>query len=162
MKKLNVTPRQNVDAETARWYRDIATIVNEKPDFEENTFTPTVVSSGGGTPTYSVQYGYYERVGSFIHFVCNVQLATLGTLAAGSVTIANLPFNSNSATNNKAAFSVTATNLAATATTALMADNVENTSTIRLFRFTAGGANALTVADLAGTSIFRVSGTYRI
>ena len=28
MSKLNVTPRVNVDAETARWYREISTQVN--------------------------------------------------------------------------------------------------------------------------------------
>ena len=28
--KLNVTPRQNVDAETSRWYREIAQAVNER------------------------------------------------------------------------------------------------------------------------------------
>jgi hypothetical protein len=54
-------------------------------------FTPTIVSSGGGTPTYSLQVGRYRRFLGLVQITGQVALATFGTLAAGSITIGGLP-----------------------------------------------------------------------
>ncbi len=135
-----------------------STNANTLDDYEEGTFTLTVASSGGGTPTYNFQLGRYTKIGNRVLAVWNVQLATLGTLAAGNVTIEGFPFTSNSTANNKPAFSFLATNLAVTATTALQSDMVEGTSAIRCFVYAAGTANQLTVAQLTGTALLRAQG----
>lgn len=36
-------------------------------DYEEGIYTPTLTFSGGGTPTYSAQYGLYTKVGQIVH-----------------------------------------------------------------------------------------------
>lgn len=71
--------------------QNASTDVNCLDDYEEGTFVPTIVSSGGGTPTYSFQSGYYIKIGKGIMFQGRVTLATSGTLAAGALTIAGLP-----------------------------------------------------------------------
>jgi len=126
------------------------------------TFTPTVVSSGGGAPTYSIQVGRYTRIGNRVTFNIHVALATTGTLAAGNVTIAGLPFATANVADNKPAFSVLATALNASITSPLTADAIENTSSIRLFSFSAGSVSILTVAGISGTSVFRISGSYEV
>jgi hypothetical protein len=66
------------------------------------TFTPTLVSVGGGTPTYSSQVGLYVRAGKAIIFSARVQISNLSSLAAGGITIGGLPFTSNATTNSQA------------------------------------------------------------
>ena len=126
------------------------------------TFTPVIVSSGGGAPTYSVQYGSYEIIGTRYFFTLNVALATVGTLGAGTITIQGIGSTNKNVANNKPSFTVFATALAAGATTQIMADMIENTSTIRLFNYSAGTANALVDTLLTGTSVFRISGSFQI
>lgn len=126
------------------------------------TFTPTIESSGGGIPTYSIQLGRWTKVGDRYLITIDITLATLGTLAAGTVTIRSLPFTANSTTNNKQVLSLFATALAAGVTSPLMADIAEGTSSIRLWSFSAGSAAALTVSQLSGTSVLRLSGIVEV
>jgi len=126
------------------------------------TFTPTIESSGGGAPTYSIQLGRWTKVGNRYLITIDITLATLGTLAAGTVTIRSLPFTANSTTNNKQVLSLFATALAAGVTSPPMADIAEGTSSIRLWSFSAGSAAALTVSQLSGTSVLRLSGIVEV
>lgn len=66
--------------------------VNTLDDYEEGAFTPIIISSGGGAPTYSLQSGLYIKIGYAVWFRIHVTTATLGTLANGSLTIGTLPF----------------------------------------------------------------------
>jgi hypothetical protein len=64
-------------------------------DYEEGTFTPTLVSVGGGAPTYTSQVGRYTKIGRQVTVIIEVTLATKGTLPSGSqilVPTASLPF----------------------------------------------------------------------
>jgi hypothetical protein len=67
-------------------------IVNGATFYEVGTWTPTLISSGGGVPTYNTQTGRFIRTGNFIQASFFITLATLGTLAAGTLTVGNLPF----------------------------------------------------------------------
>lgn len=127
----------------------------------DGTFTPTVLSSGGGTPTYSTQYGSFTKIGGRVLFEINIQLATLGTLAAGNVSVQGTPFTVNAAANNKPTFSVLASNLNAGVTQPPLADTVEGTTSIRLFTYAAGAVTQMTVANLGATAIIRISGSFR-
>jgi hypothetical protein len=68
---------------------------NTLDDYEEGSFTPVVVSAGGGTATYTTQIGRYIKIGRLVMGGGRVTLATKGTLAAGAVSITSLPFTSN-------------------------------------------------------------------
>lgn len=65
---------------------------NTLDDYEEGSFQMTLVSAGGGAPTYTNRTCYYMKIGQFVHFYGLLTLATLGTLAAGGLTITGLPF----------------------------------------------------------------------
>jgi hypothetical protein len=125
---------------------------------ERGSATVTLVSSGGGTPTYSTQTLWWVRQGNKVDITINLQLATLGTLAAGTLTIQGNPFTAENVANKKPVFAVVPGNLAAAATTSIVADMAENTSSIRLFKYAAGALTTLAVSDLSGTAFFRVSG----
>lgn len=127
-----------------------------------NTFTPAIASSGGGTPTYSVQAGCYEIVNGRCFFNLSVTLATLGTLAAGNVTITGMPVTSRNTAGLTTALSIRADTLAAGATTAIMAAIGVNSAVVTPAKYAAGARTNLTVADLAGTTTFEVSGSYPI
>lgn len=68
--------------------------VNTLDDYEEGTFTLTLNSSGGGVPTYANRSGTYTKKGRECSFNGRLTLATLGTLAAGTLTVSGLPFTS--------------------------------------------------------------------
>lgn len=134
---------------------------NTLDDYEEGTFTPTVVSSGGGTPTYAFQIGRYTKVGNRCHFDINVQLASTGTLAAGNVTVAGLPFTVKNVTNYKPAFSILTTGISS-GIAAVFADAVENTTAARVFYLASGSATQFAVSDLTASTIFRISGSFEV
>ena len=64
-------------------------------DYEEGTFTPTLVSVGAGAPTYTSQVGRYTKIGRQVTVLIQITLASKGTLSAGDqivVPTASLPF----------------------------------------------------------------------
>jgi hypothetical protein len=70
---------------------------NTLDDYEEGTWTPTVVSTGGGTPTYNaLNVGAYTKIGRQVNLQFVVFLDSKGTLNAGTVSIGNLPFSRGS------------------------------------------------------------------
>jgi hypothetical protein len=69
---------------------------NTLDDYEEGTWTPTIVSDGTQpTVTYSLQTGYYTKVGRQVTVVAIVVL-TARTGGTGSVLIGGLPFTAGS------------------------------------------------------------------
>jgi hypothetical protein len=68
---------------------------NTLDDYEEGSWTPTITSSGGGTPTYTTQVARYVKVGKNVTIYGRLTLATKGTLAAGSIKLASLPFTTD-------------------------------------------------------------------
>jgi hypothetical protein len=65
-------------------------------DYEEGTFTPTVVYSTSGTPTYSFQLGRYTKIGRMVQVQAFMGFNENG--AVGDVTIQGLPFTSVNST----------------------------------------------------------------
>lgn len=65
---------------------------NTLDDYEEVAWTPTLVSTGGGVPTYNSQLGVAVKVGKFVSFNAQIILTALGTLAAGNMSIQGLPY----------------------------------------------------------------------
>jgi hypothetical protein len=138
---------------------DTVTVTNSAVTTTAN-FTPTIVSSGGGTPTYGVQFGQYWLEGSIVHFSLRVTITATGSLAAGNVTVAGLPFATQNVTNYSPTFVVNANNLAAGAVSAITCGSGANVSVITVSRYSAGMATQLTVADLSATTALNISGWY--
>lgn len=126
------------------------------------SFTPTIVSAGGGTPTYSLQVGRYRRFCGLVQVTGRVTLATFGTLAAGAILIGGLPVTSvNTADLFGSAVIPYWSNLT-TAATNVTGYVPNNGSAIQLNLVAAAVTTvaALTKADLTGTSGFVFSGIY--
>ncbi len=135
---------------------------NTLDDYEEGTFTPTIISSGGGTPTYALQGGGYAKIGQVVEFQVSIHLATFGTLAAGNITVGGLPFTSNA--NFVAPVSVPHWQLT-TAAVSLPAFINVSTTMVTIYIATAATASTfgtvLTKADLSATSRLYIHGCYR-
>ena len=66
---------------------------NTLDDYEEGTWTPTIVGhTGASGQSYSIQNGQYTKIGSFVHCTFDVQLSAVGTLSGTYVNISGLPF----------------------------------------------------------------------
>lgn len=129
-------------------------------------FSPTLLSSGGGSATYTARYGRHLIAGGpgagRCLFTINIQLATLGTLAAGNLSISGLPLASLNEADNKPTFAVLCNALAVGVVSPPVADMIENTNVVRLFKFAGGSTSPLTVGDLTATATLRVTGSYAI
>lgn len=138
-----------------------STDVNCLDDYEEGSWTPTITSAGGGTPTYTTQVGKYIKVGKKVFITGKVQLATKGTLAAGAVSIGGLPFTSENVASQDASASFSNYALT-TAIVALWGNIAPNTTSISLFINTAAATSVTNMTDvnLSATALFSFSATY--
>ncbi len=137
---------------------DTAT-VNELDDYEEGTFTPTIVGTGtAGTGTYSVQVGRYTKIGHRVYFQINLTWsAHTGTT---SMIVGALPFTSANVANAVSAVSVRHSNLTSPASTIVQGFVASNATTITLESVAvAGGAATALAMDTAAT--LTVSGHYQ-
>lgn len=118
----------------------------------EISWTPTLVSSGGGTPTYTTNTGKIIKIGNQVSGTFLIVLSGLGTLAAGTLSIAGLPYTASAA--NAIPFLAIFANLG---TNQIYLYDVVNPSTTTLLlrnHAAAGTHNVtnLTVADITGTA----------
>ena len=73
-----------------------STDANTLDDYEEGTWTPTLVSTGGSAPAYTAQVGKYYKIGGIVYLFGTVTIN--GTLPAGNYTrIQGIPFSQSSA-----------------------------------------------------------------
>jgi len=75
--------------------------------YEEGTFTPTIGgSTTAGVQTYTVQTGFYTRIGNRVNFNLRIVLSAKDAATSGSLIIAGLPFTSNATASNFSAAAV--------------------------------------------------------
>jgi len=141
---------------------------NTLDDYEEGTFTPTlgVTSGTDGTHTYSVQVGFYLKIGSLVWFTARIDLSAKDAAMSGNAAIKGLPFTSLATSNSLQALSVTRfSNIVINAAgdyyfpTASIGSNA-----VIIPLFEAGNSVAttnLTEADFGNSSFITVSGCYR-
>ncbi len=73
----------------------------DSSSFEGGTFIPTLAGSvTPGTFTYTIQQGYWTRVGDIVFYNGIVTASAISVAPTGSVNIAGLPFVSSVAANN--------------------------------------------------------------
>ena len=131
---------------------------NELDDYEEGTFTPTIVGTGtAGTGTYSVQVGRYTKIGQRVYFQINlIWSAHTGTT---DMIVGALPFTSANVANAISAVSVRHSNLASPASSVVQGFVASNATTITLESVAvAGGVAAALAMDTAAT--LTISGHY--
>jgi hypothetical protein len=127
---------------------------NVLDDYEEGSFTPTIISSGGGTPTYTTQVGRYIKIGRLVVGSGRVTLATKGTLAAGDVLIDDLPFTSDATADVFGALVIPYVQSLATSVSAIGGHVNTGGATASLTFLAAAGATAsanVQVSDIAAT-----------
>jgi len=132
---------------------------NTLDDYEEGTFTPTAIGlTTGGTGTYTIQTGRYQKVGNKVSFVLNV--AWSAHTGTGALEIAGLPFVSNNTANLLTACSVYSSDLAVSASHTLGAFVSTNSTQVALRQAPVGGGTGTSVAMDTAISALLISGTY--
>jgi len=87
-----------IDTDGIKFNGDTAA-ANALDGYEEGTFTPTYAfSSGGGSFSYSIQLGYYTKVGRFVFVQIRIRGQKSGT-GSGALQITGLPFTVPNVTN---------------------------------------------------------------
>jgi hypothetical protein len=131
---------------------------NALDDYEEGTFTPAVVgSTTAGTASYSVQSGFYTKIGRLVHVT--IFLAWSGGTGAGVLRFAGLPFQVPNISNYFFPVSIGyVDNVALTAGNYIMGYAVQNLSAIEFVQNpTGGGAKTDVPYDAAGGMIVSCS-----
>ena len=73
---------------------------NALDDYEEGTWTPTIVGNGGASgQSYAIQSGRYTKIGNVATYHFDVQLSAKGTLSGTYMLIGGLPYNSDHGAN---------------------------------------------------------------
>ena len=65
---------------------------NALDDYEEGTFTPTVLFGGANTASYNSRSGYYTKIGNLVWVKWAIDLSSRGGSGSGRFDIGGLPF----------------------------------------------------------------------
>jgi hypothetical protein len=130
---------------------------NALNDYEEGTFTPTVIGLGtAGTGTYQVQVGRYTKIGDVVRFSLIVKWnAHTGT---GNMRLAGLPFTALNIDDSGACFSILPTDL--TFSNNIAAIGAQNSTQVNLTTYSSNATNVALPIDTTG--LIRVSGVYEV
>lgn len=134
---------------------------NDFDDYEEGTFTPTLLSGGNQVGrTYTTQFGRYTKIGNVVNFWALITLSAVGS-STGDTNFAALPFTSaNVGAGMFYAVKVVADDLAAGVTTAVEGYVSNNAATGAIAAYAAGQLTTLQETGLTATSTFIISGSY--
>ena len=131
--------------------------------YEEGTWVPSLSFSGGSTGiAYAANtFGYYTRIGNTVSYSGYLTLTSKGS-DSGYVYL-HVPFTAASATDShQSGLTFGITSGMASLTSAISGVYLQNDSKILLYDTGPTGTNALSEANLTGTSELRFSGTYQI
>jgi hypothetical protein len=137
---------------------------NTLDDYEEGTFTPTLIDNSSNQPTsYGNRVGTYTKIGNQVTIQVYLAVATVGGTISGSVSIGNMPFTSSSTAN---AFQGVWCGYWATMSLNLVWVGGffnPNTTRIALYRATSAttSVSGMQASDWANTGDIMISCTYR-
>jgi hypothetical protein len=136
-----------------------STDANTLDDYEEGTWTPTIVgSTTAGTASYTTAQGYYTKIGNRVFLQCYINWGS-GT-GAGNLLIGNLPFATSSSANSQGGLTITyINNVALTASNYAFALLQVNKTTVDIYQYPIGGGTTNPVAYDAGGELV-ISGQY--
>jgi hypothetical protein len=91
----NATPSTSGAGITFPATASASTDANTLDDYEEGTWTPTLVFSGGaGTLSYTTRVGTYTKIGRVVYLSMDL-VVSKGTASGTLDTISGIPFNTN-------------------------------------------------------------------
>lgn len=122
------------------------------PFIATGTWTPAV----GGTATYSAQTGYFWKMGSLVHVMCDLGIDVIGTGTTAGLSSGCLPYPVKTGTVFVA--SVSFSSLIANAINVVV--HAIPSGTIQFRSSAAAGSGLLTTAILGDGSSIRFSGSY--
>lgn len=96
------TSRLRVDSDGLKFGNDTAAS-NALDDYEEGTWTPTIVGYGQTSPhsqTYSSQVGHYTKVGRLVQATYAITLSNKGNMSGSYVLLQGFPFNRGGGANH--------------------------------------------------------------
>lgn len=127
------------------------------------SFTPTIISSGGGTPTYNLQQGFYVQTGKKVRVGGRVSISAFNTLLAGNVSIGGIPLTGDTGVGDYHTFLIWWNSFASAMITVLGLMNYAIGTSISMYGITAAAtsvATLLTTAALGSTGDMIFSGEY--
>lgn len=134
-------------------------LLNPSLDYQENTFTPGISFGGGATGvTYGTRSGAYTKIGNRILYDLDLPLTNKGS-STGQLLITGLPITAGSVAAPACLFVSGLTS--GVGDTMLIAVPLASSTTIALYKVSAGGLVALTEADVTNTFEIYLSGHYR-
>jgi len=133
---------------------------NTLDDYEEGTFTPTILLGGTPVTSYIYQDGFYTKIGNRMFFNLYVTVNAIGA-GTGAVTIGGLPGTALANERSDSSVSVFADYLTGITGQHLIGIIAPSTSSVAIFYLLNTRATALphTVMDAADT-VFKITGTY--
>ena len=134
---------------------------NALDDYEEGTWTPIITFAGSDTTAvYSIQAGFYEKIGRIVNYRCFVVTTTKST-STGQARIEGLPFTSASTANSYSTPNLRYTNVSfadspqgfiLTSTSAVILEEISN----------AGVKTNLDDTNFASNSGVMLTGSYMV
>ena len=98
------TVRLRIDSDGIKFNGDTAA-ANALNDYEEGTWTPSLIASAGSNPTATSVTGYYTKIGNLVFFAFTVMNITAGNDPAAVLRVTSLPFTVNNFTTRFALLS---------------------------------------------------------
>ena len=137
-------------------------LANALDDYEEGTFTPSIVgTSTAGTATYGTngQQGRYTKIGNRVFF--DLYLAWSAHTGTGDLQINGMPFTVQNTTNLNRTYSTIFSSLTLTAGSIGAAFSSPNTTTIALRQLPTGGGAVATIPMDTSAQI-SISGSFDV
>ena len=139
---------------------DTAT-ANELDDYEEGTFTPTIVgTSTAGTGTYTTQIGRYTKIGNSVFFT--ITLAWSAHTGTGNMKVGGLPFTSDSTVGNAPPTAINSSNLTVPANSYPTSLVAQNSTDILLYSIATGGGSPIAALALDTSASIYLAGRYNV
>jgi len=140
---------------------------NDLDDYEEGTFTPTILDSSlsaAESQTYSTQVGSYIKIGNRVWFDLQMDVSSFGTLTTTEpARIGGLPFTMVNNSNRRAPMTCTATSMAIAQQDTITGYTLENSANMLLVLWdvTTGIGNML-LSEFTSDGGIRVAGNYQV
>jgi hypothetical protein len=127
-------------------------------DYEEGTWTATMVPSTSGTITLSNNGGTYTKIGRTVTINASLKVSSVSS-PVGYFTIGGLPFSGGAGTTFRCSISILGDAMETTMTTSLTA-SMQSGTVLYVFKYSGTGSQANCAQDVKANSEFFIGGTY--
>jgi len=127
-------------------------------DYEEGTWTATMVPSTSGTITLSNNGGTYTKIGRTVTINAALKVSSVSS-PVGYFTINGLPFSGGAGSTFRCSISILGDAMETTMTTSLTA-SMQSGTVLYVFKYSGTGSQANCAQDVKANSEFFIGGTY--